>query len=57
MNAIDLEWQHLKKSELAGRMFDDELDLAYTIIDGVQARGKKRNYSTRRIKFNSNCSV
>ena len=56
MNAIELEWQHLKKSELAGRMFDDELDLAYTVIDGVQARGEKGNYSTQRIKFSSNCS-
>ncbi|WP_263984394.1 hypothetical protein [Nostoc flagelliforme] len=24
MNPIELEWQHLKKDELAGRMFDDE---------------------------------
>ncbi|MEH2143961.1 transposase [Nostoc sp.] len=24
MNPIELEWQHLKKSELAGKMFDDE---------------------------------
>ena len=28
MNPIELEWQHLKKDELAGRMFDDELELA-----------------------------
>jgi putative transposase len=51
---IELEWQHLKKDELAGRMFYDELDLAYAVIDGVQARGKRGNYSTQRIKFNSN---
>jgi len=54
MNPIELEWQHLKKSELAGKMFDDELDLAYTVIDGVQARGERGNYSTQRVKFNSN---
>ncbi len=42
MNPIELEWQHLKKSELAGQMFEDELDLAYSVIDGV------------RVKFNSN---
>jgi putative transposase len=53
MNPIELEWQHLKKNELAGKMFDDELELAYAVIDGVQARGEKGNYSTQRVKFNS----
>ncbi len=51
---IELEWQHLKKNELAGQMFDDELQLAYAVIDGVQARGETGNYSTQRVKFNSN---
>ncbi|MDF5714845.1 MAG: hypothetical protein PUP93_13415 [Rhizonema sp. NSF051] len=46
-----------KKNELAGKMFDDELDLAYTVIDGVHARGEKGNYSIQRVKFNSNPSV
>ena len=54
MNPIELEWQHLKNDELAGKMFDDELDLAYAVIDGVQARGERGNYSTQRVKFNSN---
>jgi len=54
MNPIELEWQHLKKDELVGKMFDDELELAYAVIDGVQARGEKGNYSTQRVKFNSN---
>jgi putative transposase len=54
MNPIELEWQHLKKDELAGKMFDDELELAYAVIDAVQARGDKGNYNTQRIKFNSN---
>ncbi|MFN6499043.1 MAG: IS630 family transposase [Nostoc sp. DedQUE01] len=56
MNPIELEWQHLKKEELAGKTFDDELELAYAVIDGVQARGEKGSYSTQRIKFNSNNS-
>jgi putative transposase len=55
MNPIELEWQHLKKDELAGQMFDDELELAYAVIDGVEARGERGNYSTQRVKFNSNC--
>jgi putative transposase len=54
MNPIELEWQHLKKDELSGQIFDDELDLAYAVIDGVTARGEKGNYSTERVKFNSN---
>ncbi len=33
MNPIELEWQHIKEDELAGQMFDDELDLAYAVID------------------------
>ena len=57
MNPIELEWQHLKKDELSGRIFDDELDLAYAVIDGVQARGETGNYSTKRVKFNFNSSA
>lgn len=57
MNPIELEWQHLKKDELASKTFDDELDLAYAVIDGVQTRGEKGNYSTQRIRFNSNSSA
>jgi putative transposase len=54
MNPIELEWQHLKKDELAGKMFEDELDLAYTVIDGIQTRGERNSISTQRVKFNSN---
>jgi putative transposase len=56
MNPIELEWQHLKKDELCGQIFDDELDLAYAVIDGVKARGEKGNHSTQRVKFNSSPS-
>lgn len=53
MNPIELEWQHIKEDELAGQMFDDELFLAYAVIDGVEVRGKRGSYSTQRIKFKS----
>jgi putative transposase len=53
MNPIELEWQHLKKDELAGQMFDDELELAYAVIHGVEVRAEKGNYSTQRTKFDS----
>lgn len=57
MNPIELEWQHLKKDELSGQSFDDELDLAYAVINGIEARGEKGNYSTERVKFNSNSNA
>ncbi len=53
MNPIELEWQQLKTHELAGQMFDDELDLAYAVMDGVEARGQEGTYTTERFKFNS----
>lgn len=57
MNPIELEWQHLKRDEIVGKMFEDELDLAYAVMDGVETRGKKGSYSTERIKFNKSCST
>ncbi len=53
MNRIELERQHLKKDELSSQTFEDELDQAYGVIYGGQARGKRGNYSTQRVKFNS----
>jgi putative transposase len=34
-------------------LFEDELELAYAVINGVEARGKKGNYATKRFKFSS----
>jgi hypothetical protein len=31
---IELKWQYLKKDELSGQIFDDELDLTYAVICG-----------------------
>jgi putative transposase len=53
MNPIELEWQHLKKDELASKSFEDELDLAYAVIDGVETRAEKGNYTTQRVRFKS----
>ena len=52
MNPIELEWQHLKRDEIAGKMFEDELELAYAVMDGVETRGKKGKHRTERTKFN-----
>ena len=56
MNLIELEWQHLKKDELSGQMFNDELDLAYGVINGIQARVERGKYTTERVKSYSNYS-
>jgi hypothetical protein len=38
-----------------GQMLDDKLELTYIAIDGIQAKREGEKYSTKRIKFNSNC--
>lgn len=53
MNPIEDEWHQLKTHELAGRMFEDELDLAYAVIDGVEARGQANGHTTERFRFTS----
>ncbi len=40
MNKIEREWQQLKNHELVGQMFEDEVDLAYAVMDGIEARGQ-----------------
>lgn len=52
MNPIKLEWQQLRTHELSGQMFDEELDLAYAVIDGIEIRGQRANYTTQHFKFN-----
>lgn len=53
MNLIEPEWHQLKTHELAGRIFEDEYDLALAVIAGVDARAKRGQYPTERFRFNS----
>ncbi len=53
MNPLETEWHQLKTHELAGRIFEDEYDLALAVINGVEARAQKGQYVTERFKFNS----
>ncbi len=53
MNPIEVEWHQIKAHELVGQMFEDELDLAYAVISGVEARAVAGGYSTERFRFNS----
>lgn len=52
MNRIEDQWLHLKRQELAGRVFDDEYDLALAIIEGLKNRGQQSNFSVERLMFN-----
>ena len=53
LNRIESEWHQLKTHELAGQMFEDELDLAYAVMDGVDARSRAEGRTTQRFKFQS----
>lgn len=52
MNRIEDEWLHLKRDELAGRVFEDEYDLALAITQGMQARAMRGGYQVERFIFN-----
>lgn len=47
MNPIEGEWGHLKRDELAGQMFECESELAYNVVEGLEARGEKLGHSTQ----------
>lgn len=53
MNLIESEWHQLKTHELAGRMFEDEYDLALAVINGVNARAQRSQRTIERFLFNS----
>lgn len=53
MNPIETEWHQLKTHELRGQMFEDELNLAYAVIDGVNARAESGGYHAERFRFPS----
>lgn len=52
MNRIEDEWLHLKRDELASRVFEDEYDLAIAIIDGIENRAIQGQYQVERFTFN-----
>lgn len=52
MNRIEDEWLHLKRDELASRVFEDEVDLADAIISGIENRARQGGYIAERFKFN-----
>lgn len=53
MNDIEAQWHQLKNHEIAGRMFDNEYDLAVAVMDGMTSRSEQGEYTLERFKFNS----
>jgi hypothetical protein len=50
MNPIEIEWNHLKRDELVGQMFECEAELAYHVVVGLEARGEKLGHSTQYVQ-------
>ena len=53
MNRIEEEWLHLKRHELSAQLFEDEYDLAITLIETIEERGQQHGYLVERFRFNS----
>jgi hypothetical protein len=53
LNPIETEWHQLKTHELRGHMFEHELDLAYAVNDGIDARSQASGYQAERFRFPS----
>jgi hypothetical protein len=50
MNPIELEWQHLKRDELVGQMFESEPELAYHVVSGLEAPGEHNGHILEYVK-------
>lgn len=53
MNLIEAQWHQLKTHEIAGRIFDNEYDLAHAIIDGMEHRSVQGGWALERLMFKS----
>ena len=53
LNEIETQWHQLKAHEIAGQIFDNEYDLAMTVIQGMEHRSEIGNYQLERFIFNS----
>ena len=49
LNPMETKWDELKMHELNGQMFEDELDLAYVVIDGVEPESREKDIWLRSI--------
>jgi len=53
MNEIEGQWHQLKTHEIAGRIFDNEYDLANAMINGMEHRSQQGQYTLERFMFKS----
>lgn len=53
LNRIENEWQRIKEDELAGRMFEDEYELAMAVIEVIRARNERNGLKVERFLFNN----
>lgn len=53
MNLIEAQWHQLKAHEIAGRIFDNEYDLANAVIEGMENRSRQGGWTLERLTFNS----
>lgn len=53
MNLIEAQWHQLKTHEIAGRIFDNEYDLANAIMQGMKSRSQQGGWTLERLMFKS----
>ena len=51
LNEVETQWHQLKAREIAGQMFDNEYDLAMTVIQGMKNRSERGDYYFERFIF------
>lgn len=51
LNPIELEWQHLKRDEIRGQMFESEAELAYHVVEGIEARGEAHGHQVEYVNL------
>ncbi len=51
MNRIELEWHHIKRDEIRGQMFESETELAYHVLEGIEARGNQHGYAVEYVNL------
>ncbi|WP_347277819.1 transposase [Leptolyngbya sp. FACHB-711] len=53
MNPIEAQWHQLKTHEIAGRIFDNEYDLANAIMEGLEHRSQHAGWILERLTLKS----
>jgi putative transposase len=57
MNPIELEWLHINRDELTGRMFSDIPELAYHVVHGIENRAVRNGHAAQSLLIESPLQV